>query len=228
MNSRRNAWKWPYDSLLCPLSWSTNNLYDWQISLFSQSWFIVWTLVCALVGRNISQNLFFLGATWLVPMLKTITIPWLAMMTALHGFARAPLGDKSCLPESLKWVKFLKPPVVPQPCSFTCPPQFQLSPSTCVFLVPFEATMGCYSMWNSAANVNIIMLEWTCLSTYKREFNRRRWFKTTIGMKISQSMQPAPSYSAILALHLSTDRHFDALAYTIAFRNILQRKHAFR
>ena len=98
----------------------------------------------------------------------------------------------------------------------------------CLFLVPFEATMGCYSMWNSAANVNIIMLEWTCLSTYKREFNRRRWFKTTIGMKISQSMQPAPSYSAILALHLSTDRHFDALAYTIAFRNILQRKHAFR
>lgn len=41
-------------------------------------------------------------------------------------------------------------------------------------------------------------------------------------------MQPAPSYSTILALHVSTDRPFDALAYTIAFSNILHRKHAFR
>lgn len=129
-------------------------------SLFSQSWFIAWTHVCALVGRNISQNLMFLTCYLTGTHVENYNYTMTRHDDFIAWLRKSPLGDKSCLPQSVNWVKFLKPPVVSQPCSFTCPLQFQLiTQHLCLFLVPFEATMGCFSMWNSAANVNIIMLE---------------------------------------------------------------------
>ena len=124
-----------YMNRICPLSWSTNNPHDWRISPFSHSWFIVWPHVCALlvVGRNISQNHFF----YTCYLTRTHVENYSYTMTRHDDFIawlrKSGLGDKSCLPQSVNWVKFLKPPVVSQPCSVTCPPQFQLSPSTCVY-----------------------------------------------------------------------------------------------
>ena len=122
-------------------------------------------MFCALVGRNISQNLMFLTCYLTGTHVENYNYTMTRHDDFIAWLRKSPLGDKSCLPQSVNWVKFLKPPVVSQPCSFTCPLQFQLiTQHLCLFLVPFEATIGCFSMWeqrsqrqHNHAGVNLLL-----------------------------------------------------------------------